>query len=229
MSLARQFQQRTGRPLSKVGQNGRRVPVQTHAIKELDIGALDHFWHPDREGVERCPDDFQRELSLMTDRVAICRPPAGAPLVQPRAWLIWMRKPSVTHPMSPGWLLLIDWRLKGVPMPLDMRVFSYLYSVSVTQHGSAKAYFDKCVAEMDRDKASKDKLHRDDMHDRTRDYFDYTKVKSIGKGNKYALHDATSVPSQGTRNWLAENRKRMMPSEMLKDEAHRQELVDAKR
>ena len=227
----RQFQHRTGRPLAKLGVGGQRIPVETRThVRALDIGAIDHFWHPDRDGVERCPEAFQRDLDTMTDgRIVICRPPEGAPLVQPRAWLIWMRKPSITHPLSPGWMLLIDWRLKGHPMPLDMRVFAYLYSVSVTKHGSAKAYFDTCVAEMARDKAAKQAVHTTDLHDKTKDYFAYTKVKNIGRGNKYALHDATSVPSRGTANWLAENRRRMIPAEMRADEAQRREQARAAR
>lgn len=209
----------------KLGPQGQYAgaPV-AKTIKEMPIEAMDHFWHPDREGVERCPERFQRELDIMCEgRVVIVRPPAGAPLVKPHAWLVWMKKPSVTHWLSPGWLLLIDWRLRDVPMPLDTRVFSYLYSVSVTQHGSAKAYFDKCVTEMERDKAGKEKFHTDDMHDRTKDYFHYTKVKNIGRGNKFALHDATSVPSRGTANWLADNRKRMIPGSVAKDEADSRE------
>jgi hypothetical protein len=214
----------------KLGPEGRRVPVPVQASKELPIQAIDHYWHPDREGVERCDERFQRELDNMCDgRVVIVRPPAGAPLVQKHAWLIWLRKPSVTDWISPGWFMLIDWRVKGEPMELDSRVFSYLWSVSVVNHGSAKAYFDKCVLEMERDKAAKNKLHTDDMHARTKDYFDYTKVKSIGKGNKFALHDATSVPSRGTRNWLAENRKRMIPGEVLADEQQQAEKARAAR
>lgn len=204
----------------KLGPQGQYAGVPVgRPVKELPIHAIDHYWHPDREGVERCEERFQREVDAMCDgKVVIVRPPAGAPLVKPHAWLIWLKKPSVTHWLSPGWLLLIDWRLRDVPMPLDARVFSYLYSVSVTKHGSAKAYFDTCVADMERDKAAKAKLHTDDMHARTTDYFEYTKIKSIGRGNKFALHEATSVPSRGTANWLAENRRRMIPSEVLKDE-----------
>lgn len=221
MSVKR-FQRRVGRPLAKVGRGGRpmSMPVDT-TVKEIDIGAIDHFWHPDRDGVEFPDERFQQELATMTDRVVVCRPPAGAPLIQKRSWLIWMRKPSVTHPLSPGWMLLIDWRLRGEPMSLDMRVFSYLYSVSITTHGSAKAYFDKCVAEMERDKAAKQKVHTDDCHDRSQDYLNFTKVKNIGRGNKYALHLATDVPSRGTQNWLDENRKRMIPSEVAANEARR--------
>lgn len=214
----------------KLGPQGQYAGVKPAAVKEMPIQGIDHYWHPNREGVEKCDERFQREVDAMCDgKVVIVRPPAGAPLVQKHAWLIWLKKPAVTHWLSPGWLMLIDWRLKGDPMALDSRVFSYLYSVSVTKHGSAKAYFDKCVSEMERDKAAKEKLHTDDMHARTEDYFNYTKVKSIGKGNKYALHDATSVPSRGTANWLAQNRKRMIPGEVLADENMQAEKARAAR
>lgn len=230
MNSISRFKHRVGRPLGKVGQGGQRVPVAKAAVKTLDIAAIDHYWHPDREGVEHAPVRFKTELDAMCDgNVVIVRPPAGAPLVSKHAWLIWLKKPSVTHWLSPGWSLLIDWRLRGEPMQLDMRVFSYLYSVKVTTHGSAKAYFDKCVSEMARDKAEKEKLHTDDMHDRTKDYFQFTKIKSIGKGNKYALHEATGIPSRGTANWLAENRKRMIPQSVSDDEALQHEKALAAR
>lgn len=211
----------------KLGPKGQYagVPV-TKPVKELPIQAIDHYWHPDREGVEKCDPAFQAEVDIATDgAVSIVRPPMNAPLVKPHAWLIWLRKPSVTNWISPGWSMLIDWRVgpKNTPMALDIRVFSYLHSVSLAKHGSAKAYFDKCVAEMQRDKAAKEKLHTDDMHARTADYFDYTKIKNIGRGNKFALHEATSLPSRGTANWLAENRRRMIPSEVLKDEQYAKE------
>lgn len=189
--------------------------------------ALDFYWHPDRESVEVASEDFMRDLRAVDklDRVRVVRPPAGAPLCFPRAWLVWYRKPSVTHYLSPGWLMLREWRdVRGEPLPLDGRVFSYLYSVSAEQWGNGRQYWDHCVAEMGRERASKEKFHRQGNHDRMEDYRQFTQVKNIGSGNKFSLHhDGTVVPSRGQANWLAERRHRMIPGDLARDEAQQRE------
>lgn len=179
---------------------------------------MDYYWHPDREGVEQAPEAFQRDLRSVDPHgvVRVVRPPAGAPLVFERAWLVWYRKPSVTHYLSPGWLMLREWRDRhGEPLPLDPRVFSYLYSVSAQQFGSGKQYWDHCVSEMNREKASREKFHRDGNHDRAEDFRQSTLIKNIGSGNKFSLHhDGTVIPSRGQANWIAERRKRMISGEL---------------
>jgi len=203
----------------KLGPNGQpfRTPVVTPS-GELPDQAMDFYWHPDRDGVEAAPDEFMRDLRMVDhyDRVRVVRPPEGAPLVYPRAYLVWYRKPSVLHYLSPGWLLLRDWRdSKGEPLPLDGRVFSYLYSVSAEAFGGGRRYFEHCVEEMNRDKAKKEKVHRQGNHDRVEDYRQFTQVKNIGSGNKFSLHhDGTVIPSRGQANWLAERKQRMQPGEV---------------
>lgn len=214
-----------GRKLGPGGQFG-AVEVQTAEV-ELPEAAIDHYWHPDRDGVERAPEDFQRDLRAVDryDKVRIVRPPAGAPTYYKRAWLLWYRKPEVTHELSPGWMMLRDWRdVRGEPLPLDQRVFSYLYSVSAEAFGGGRKYWAHCVAEMNRDKAAKEKVHRDGNRDRMEDYRQFMQIKSIGTGNKFALHhDGTSHPSRGQSNWLAERRSRMIPDELRKEEAAKRE------
>lgn len=212
----------------KLGPGGTpgRIAVDT-TERELPEAAMDHYWHPDREGVERAPDDFMRDLKAIDryDKVRIVRPPPNAPTYYKRAWLLWYRKPEVTHYLSPGWMMLRDWRSHdGEPLPLDQRVFSYLFSVSAEHFGGAKKYWDHCVEEMKRDKARREKIHTDGTHDRMEDYRQFMQIKSIGAGNKFALHhDGTNAPSRGQANWLSERRKRMIPGELLKDETARRE------
>lgn len=201
----------------KVGPQGQYVgnPVAPQP-KELVDAAMDHYWYPDREGVEHAPEDFMRALKGIDkyDRIRIVRPPAGAPLAWERAWLIWYRKPEVRHYLSPGWLMLADWRFRGTPMPLDERVFSYLYSVSAQQFGDGVKYWQHCVDEMQREKAARDRVHQQGNHDRMGDYLQFTKIKNIGTGNKYALHHDSVVPSRSQANWLAERRQKMIPGEV---------------
>lgn len=203
--------------MRKLGPGGRAFQESIASpAQALPDGAMDYYWHPQRDGVEQAPDDFQRELALISTDVRVVRPPAGAPLYYTRAWLVWYRKPSVTHPLSPGWLMLRDWRdSAGEPLALDARVFSFLYSVSARVFGNGRKYWDHCVEEMKRDRAAKEKIHRDGNHDRTEDYRRFMQVKNIGAGNKFSLHhDGTVVPSRGQANWLHERRKRMRPADM---------------
>ena len=214
-----------GRKLGPRGQFARHEIDRSE--KELPEAALDHYWHPDREGVEQAPEHFRRELELISPDVKVVRPPASAPTYYPLAWLAWYRNHRVTHYLSPGWLMLREWRDRNrVPLPLDQRVFSYLYSVSARAFGNGKKYWDHCVVEMQRDKAAREKVHTDGTRDRMEDYRQYTQIKSIGTGNKFALHhDGTSVPSRGQANWLAERRRRMAPGALLADEAKRREMA----
>ena len=214
--------------MAKLGPNGQafRQAVAPPST-DLDVAAMDYYWHPAREGVEHAPEDFARELRTVDryDRVRIVRPPAGAPLYFKRAWLIWYRKESVMHPLSPGWLMLNHWRdSHDEPMPLDGRVFSYLYSVSAEAFGGAVRYFDHCVSEMRRDKAAKLATFDQGSRDRREDYRQFMAVKNIGSGNKFALHhDGTVAPSRGQANWLKERRARMIPAEVAADEQRQRE------
>lgn len=214
----------------KLGPNGQafKEPVAKPGGM-LPDEAMDFYWHPDREGVEHAPESFMRDLRAVDTegRVRIVRAPAGAPLYYEQAWMIWYRKPQVTHYLSPGWLMLMVWRgSDGKPLPLDGRVFSYLYSVSAKQFGGGRQYWEHCVSEMNRDKAAKDQTHRQGNHDRVEDYRQFTQVKNIGSGNKFSLHhDGTVVPSRGQQNWLAERRKRMQPGEVTAGQVRDREMA----
>lgn len=213
--------------MRKLGPNGAafREPISTATPAMLPDEAMDYYWHPDREGVEVPDEGFRRELALVSPDVQVVRPREGAPLYYKRAWLLWYRKPKVQHYLSPGWLFLRDWRTNdGEPMTLDARVFSYLYSVSARVFGSGKRYWEHCVREEQRDKAAREKVHTDGNHDRVEDYRQYMGIKNIGAGNKFALHhDGGGVPSKGHANWLKERRARMVPGEVLADEARQKE------
>ena len=217
------FGQGLGRKPMKLGYGGERtsIPIDTDT-SELDAGGIDHYWHPDRDGVEQAPEAFARELAAISPDVKIVRPPENVTLYnKTRAWLLWYRCPRVTHHLSPGWLMLRDWRdSKGQPLPLDGRVGSYLYSVSARAFGSAKKYFDHCVEEMKREKASREKTYTDDRRDRQSEFADSLMIKNIGTGNKFARHhDGAILPSRGERNWSAQNRTRSIPSSLAKAEA----------
>lgn len=222
------FRQRTGRGLARV--NPASVPIAT-ATKEWDIGGIDHYWHPDRDGVEHAPEDFQRDLALISPDVKVVRPPAGAPLYFKRAWLVWYRCPRVTYELSPGWLMLVDWRNQhGEPMQLDQRVFSYLYSISAMKFGSGRKYFEFCVAEKKREDDAKERDYTNERRDRQKDYRRFTQVKNIGAGNKFAKHhDGTIFPGPNALAMHLQERRRVIPSAVAKDEAEQRERQRALR
>lgn len=190
-----------------------RVPIQTPAA--LPPAALYHYWYPGRDGVEPCPPDFAADLTRVHADLAICRPPGQAPTVS-RPWLVWYRKPSITHWLSPGWMLLFVWQTKELePLPLDGRVFANLYTISTMAFGSASAYFDSIVKTM---KADKDRIKKTDKSNtdaKRREFLASRRIKNIGRGNKFALHhDGSVVPSRGEANWTRERELQSLPSEL---------------
>lgn len=222
-----------------VGRDPGAVPfgkLQPATPKALPPEALYHFWHPDRDGVEPCPKAFDRRLKDVHADLAICRPPTNAPTAS-RAWIIWYRVPRITHHLCPGWQLLFVWQAKDEsnpakvvcePLPLDERVFANLMRVSAKQFGSAVKYFDSVVATMRADKERRTKADTDYRQDRTKDYWQSTKIKNIGAGSKFARHhDGSVVESRGGVNWNADRGDRDMPADVAKARKNRTRISRA--
>lgn len=214
---------------------GQHIVTPQRPIKPLDPGALFHYWYPEREGVEPAPRDFAEKLAAVSPDVRCVRPPAGAPL-RSRCWLVWYRKREVTHWLSPGWLLVCAWHAPdGSPLPLDNRLLANLYLQSLQggreifgrDFANAREYFAHITHTIERDQAARDKLHKDDLADRTKDFTDQRKIKNIGHGSKFALHhDGTLAPSRGEANWLRERQDDLLPAEIMKQ--HREETRQVK-
>lgn len=202
-----------------------RKPMSGPAPQE----SIEHFWHPDRPGSEPAPADFLRLLTETEKDLYCCRPPARAPLANGKspAWIVWYRRPRITHHLCPGWLLLFVWRdNQGTPMPLDERVFATLYAASARQFGNGKAYFERAIEQKMADaKASREREYENHISSKRREFIQSTRISTAGRGNKFARHhDGTLQPSQGSLNWHLENRRALMPSELIKaeDEAKEQ-------
>ena len=192
-------------------------PVKPY--KALPRAALFHYWHPDRTGVEPCPPAFAATLHEIHPDLAITRPPMRAP-TRTHCWLVWYRKPTIKHPLSPGWLLLFPWLdpATNEPIALDDRVLANIYMRSAIQFGNGKKYFEHCVAEMQRTEQRAEDLHQDDLHQRRKDFWNFTKISTAGRGNKFALHhDGTLLPSRNERNWINEIEYRRMPEESRRE------------
>lgn len=203
------------------------MPVSGKKEGNLPPEGLDQFWHPDRDGVERPPEAFQRALTEISGKLAVCRPPSRAPLTKPRAWLVWYRKASVKHHLCPGWALMFDWRDRNdQPLPLDQRVFANIWMRSVSARGadgrelgSSIKYFEKIVQDMERQRKAKEVRHKVDRRDHQSAMQDFYKIKNIGRGNKFALHHDSISASIGELKWRQQTAKHRLPSEVLEDQA----------
>lgn len=211
------------------GKSEQKFGVPINIPKVAPRESMDHFWHPNRAGAEHAPESFLRRLQDMNADLHCTRPPASAPLAGGRApaWILWYRRARITHPLSPGWLLLFVWKDRDdVPQPLDERVFAILYGASALKHGDGATYFRRCVEERMRDdKASRDRAFDTRRHAKQRELVRGRRITNIGSGSKFARHhDGTLVPSRGSLNWHLENRRRILPPELIaaEDEAREQ-------
>lgn len=216
------FQRALGR-LPQRKEFARFIP---EAPKPLPREALMHYWYPGRDGVEWAPGRVQHKLEKIHRDLAIVRPPANAPVAS-RAWAVWYRKPEVTHPLSPGWMLFFVWQErrnvytedKGqvttlVPLSLDdPRLFANIYRFSVFgDFKSARAHFENVVSQMRAEKDARTKADTDRRHDLAKEYWESTKIKNIGSGSKFARHhDGSVIPSRGDAAWDAERGTRDQP------------------
>lgn len=189
--------------------------VSPPVLPELPRAAMYHYWHPDRDGAERCPEWFNARLVAIHPDLAMTRPPLRAPTPS-HPWLAWYRKPAITSPICPGWLLLFCWQTEDkTPLPLDDRVFANLYRISALQFGSASAYFDSIVQTLKADRQRAEDQDHANTSAKRREMLQSHKIKNIGRGSKFALHhDGSVVPSRGEANWARERELQSLPSEM---------------
>lgn len=143
------------------------------------------YWNPNRASVRSAPDSFKESLAKMGDELSVTWNPIN------ERWQVFSRAPKMNNPICQGWkLLFIHNGPSGEYLPLDERVFARLYSASVHEHGSAKQYFNRIQAEMERDAEKKDARLRQEAIDIAMPYFEHSKIKNIGKGNKFSTYFA---------------------------------------
>ncbi len=196
------------------------VPI-TGGVADPGPASMEVYWHPNRPGVEPCPEDFAQKLRDANGDLACCRPPAGAPIGKAPAWIIWYRRGRVTHRLCPGWLLLFVWRNdRDEPEPLDERIFAVLYASSAFKWGDGQKYFDRALTQVEADrKAIREKDFQNERKAKQRELLASHRISNLGDGSRSALHhDGSVVPSPGELAWREQRRRRMMPSEMLKAE-----------
>lgn len=189
--------------------------------------SLEQYWHPNRAGVEPAPEAFAERLRAMHPDLACCKAPGNAPIEGGPAWTLWYKRPRVTHHLCPGWLMLFSWRDDhGVPQQLDERIFAVLYGSSALKFaGGGKEYFERAIAEKQRERrAARDRAYQNHRKAKQREWIKSTRISTAGNGSKFARHhDGTLQPSRASLNWHAENRRRLLPSEMIQAEDEQRE------
>lgn len=180
--------------------------------------ALDHFWHPNRPGVEQAPADVRKMLAEIHPKLRCVRPPAGAPMHHGyHPWIVWFEYPETTHPLCPGWKLVLVWRNPDTmePLPLDGRLYGNLYMIHPKMFRSAVAYFDTCVAQLAREDKARKEFSRNRSYDMTKELEDSRKIKNIGHGSKFAMHhDGTNIAGRGDIDWATATMYDRLPPEI---------------
>lgn len=147
------------------------------------------FWNPGRFGVQFADDSFRKRLKEeMGNELDITWNPIN------QRWQVWSQSGQINHKICQGWkLLFIHNGPNAEYLPLDERVFARLYHASVMAHGSGKAYFERIVREMERDKERKDKQYTQDTIDIAMPSFEHSQIKvgyGPSNGSKFSTYHA---------------------------------------
>ena len=142
--------------------------------------AITWYWHPDRIGAHPAPANFVQKLKEFDPELRA----AWNPYTQ--RWQIWMRVPSFVSHLCRGWKLLFPvTNLDGSYRPLDERVMARCYEASTRRWGTAVKYFDRIMAEQERDKEKGVQDRQHDVRACAREYFDHLQpsVSMRGESN----------------------------------------------
>lgn len=136
------------------------------------------YWNPNHPSVTFAPDSFRKRLKAeMGSELEVTWNPIT------EKWQVWSRAPKINHPICQGWrLLFVHQGSQQQYLPLDERVFARLFQASVHEHGSAKAYFNRVVDEMERDLVKKDERLKQEAIDQAMPYFEHSKIKVAMRG-----------------------------------------------
>lgn len=155
-----------------------RAPISKP--RSLKPEANPWFWHPDRVGAGEPPLDFAKQLKQFDPELRVTWNP------HEERWYVWVRKPNLHTRLCNGWMLLFPIRYPdGSYMPLDNRIFAQLYYISAARWGNGLRYFDRILAELDRDEEKRVASRKDSVGWLARDYWKHTQpsVSMCGPSN----------------------------------------------
>lgn len=183
-------------------------------VQTLDPEFAIHYWHPSRFGVRLCDDAFRKRLKAIHESLEI----TWHPLRQ--RWLVWFRKPSIQT--TRGWKLLFVWEhsVTYAYLPLNELVFFNLYQGYAIRQGPAIDAFHRVTEEVKRQNALlRAKEHESDFQ-KNKDFIQYTKIKSIGRGSKFVHHhDGDVIPGRAERDWRRATAQTRMPEHVREQAA----------
>lgn len=184
----------------------------------LDPGALHHYWHPDRPGVEPAPSHVAKTLATIHPKLRLVRPPSGAPIhTGYHPWVLWFQNQEQRYSLCPGWSLVFIWEDPDShqPMPLDNRLYANCFMRDPRQFRNGIDYFKGCVDTLAHEDKVKKAGFKQNSFDRQKGLRDYQKIKNIGMGNKFALHhDGSNLASRGETDWRTQTLYERLPDEV---------------
>ncbi len=141
------------------------------------------YFNPNRIGALEAPLSFRERLrEVDPDGLIDIR---WHPINE--RWHVFYRKPGFTHKICSGWVLLFIVQYgDGSYMPLDERTLARLYSASAAKWGDGKQYWLAIQREFEREQERKERNANQQAVDAAMPYFEYSKIKNIGSGSKFA-------------------------------------------
>lgn len=109
-------------------------------------------------------------------------------------WAIWCRNPRVKTAWCKGWWRLLTVEANHEYWPLDEIVLGTIFERDMSLRGNMTAvqYHDRCVSEVEREKAKKAEYVRDEDMARAAEMYDYHQISTLGAGNKYQRYHSGS-------------------------------------
>ena len=152
------------------------ISIPVSRPKPLGPEANAWYWNPNRVGASSAPQWFTDRLHEIDKELEVTWSPVH------ERWLVWAKSPRLIHPVCQGWrLLFIHHDVDHSYLPLSELIFAKIYEASVYTQGSAKAYFNRIVDEMERDDAKREAKLSQEAIDRAMPQFEYSKIK-VGYG-----------------------------------------------
>jgi hypothetical protein len=171
---------------STYGSRG-RTPITNPIVKPKPLGPeySPWYWHPSRATSIGPPEWFRKQLHAFDPDLAV----TWNPITQ--RWQVWARCPRFQTAVCQGWrLLFIHHGATRQYLPLDERVFARVYQVDATKNGGAKQYWNRIEAEFHRDEAKRQAALKQEAIDQAMPFWEYSQIKSIGTGSKFATYHA---------------------------------------
>lgn len=179
-----QFGNTPGVVQSTYGSRGKTPVSQTISRpRKLDPEYNIWWWNPSRPIVKLAPEWFRAKVKEIDESLEV----TWSPLAE--RWLVFARAEHFRTPVCAGWrLLFVHHDENKQYMPLDERLLARLFLIDSTRNGGSKAYFERIVSEYERSQAKGRKDRQQEAIDRAMPYYEYSQIKNIGKGSKFATY-----------------------------------------